>query len=811
MARRPLVSIALIYAAGLLAGRFLPAPFWPLLGISLLLAVLAIAISKIRPATLWPLVFCVGWAAFSLSTSALSPFDLRNICSRSAQMVIVRGELIETPVERIYQRNGKETAKTFARIRVNSLCRDGTGTFETAAGVVQVTSPGNPGQGFYGGQMIELSGVLAPPPRPAAPGLFDYGAYLEQQGIYFQLQCNADDKWRLLSGRAGPPWADRFLTWAQGTLSQGLPEQDLPLKLLWAMTLGWRTGLDSEVYDPFIQSGTMHIFAISGLHIALIAGILVGLLRVIQVPRSWCSFIVIPLIWAYTAATGWQPSAIRSTIMMTIVIGGWALKRPSDLLNSLAGAALLILVWDPRQLFGASFQLSFFVVLSLALFSPPLNEIRDQWLQPDPMLPADLVPRWRRILNSLLRNVLTMLNTSLAAWLGALPLTAYYFNIVSPITLAANMVVVPLSSAALACNLGSLACGSWLPALTELFNYSAWLWMSLMVKASHLAAAVPGGFFYIKPPSLLTLGCYYGLVVGAVTWGLKIAHRRRYWSAALVFLLFWGGWRGFSGSHQARLTVLPTQGGLGIYCSAAGKDGPILIDPGNSNAVEFVTSRYLHAEGVNSDLTLVLTHGDARHIAGTRLILDQFGVRKLVVSPLRFRSPPYRRLIDDFANMPSQVRQVGCGDVFGPFRVLHPQRDDRVNRADDGALTLASTLLGTRILLLSDLGREGQEALLNRGDGLRADIVIAGLPSFGEPLGDALLERIQPRLIVVGDAEFPASARAGPDLRARLTRQRIPVLFTCDTGALSIDLRPGTWQIRDARGAIVLPEGKRAR
>src|SRR6266516_4293447 len=82
----------------------------------------------------------------------------------------------------------------------------------------------------------------------------------------------------------------------------------------------------------------MHIFAISGLHIALIAGILVSLLRVLQIPRGLCGWMVIPLIWFYTAATGWQSSAIRSTIMMSVIIAGWAIKRPSDLLNSLAAA-----------------------------------------------------------------------------------------------------------------------------------------------------------------------------------------------------------------------------------------------------------------------------------------------------------------------------------------------------------------------------------------------------------------------------------------------------------------------------------------
>jgi len=116
-------------------------------------------------------------------------------------------------------------------------------------------------------------------------------------------------------------------------------------------------------------------------------------LRVLRVSRAWCGIVAIPAIWFYTAATGWESSAIRASVMMTIVIGGWALKRPGDTVNSLAAAAFIILLWEPRQLFEASFQLSFFVVLVIALMLPPLNKIFDRLWQSDPLLPVELLPR----------------------------------------------------------------------------------------------------------------------------------------------------------------------------------------------------------------------------------------------------------------------------------------------------------------------------------------------------------------------------------------------------------------------------------
>jgi competence protein ComEC len=250
------------------------------------------------------------------------------------------------------------------------------------------------------------------------------------------------------------------------------------------MTLGWRTAFTGDIGDPFLRAGTMHLFAIDGLRIALISGMLVALLRVLQVSRAWCGLIAIPAIWFYTAATGWESSAIRASVMMTIVVGGWALKRPGDLLNSLAAAAFIILLCEPRQLFEASFQLSFCVMFVIGLLLPRMNKISDGLLRHDPLLPNDLIPKWRRSLVQILRMLARYFSLSLAAWLGSIPLSALYFHLFSPISPLANIIAVPLGTLALMSNLGALICGTWLPFATELFNNAAWFFMSAMTGVS---------------------------------------------------------------------------------------------------------------------------------------------------------------------------------------------------------------------------------------------------------------------------------------------------------------------------------------
>ena len=197
---------------------------------------------------------------------------------------------------------------------------------------------------------------------------------------------------------------------------------------------------------------------------------------------------------------------------------------------------------------------------------------------------------------------------------------------------------------------------------------------------------------------------------------------------------------------------------------------------------------------------LVLTHGDLRSSGGAELLNELFGIGEIYTSPARFRSMAYREIVAEFEKQPRRHQIISRGDTAGCWQVLHPDATDDFERADDASLVLLGNFYGTRVLLLSDLGREGQSALLSRTNDLRADIVIAGLPDEGEPLCDALLDAAQPKVIVIADSEFPATRRAGPELRARLEQRGIPVIYTRTAGAVTILSRPDGWELRTMDG-----------
>jgi ComEC/Rec2-related protein len=799
--KRPLVAVVSCYAAGLLLAQFFQPPLIALFVSSFGLLAITLAWGRLRPFLIWPLLVLVGWTNLVSHTAIISPDDLRTLLGNNAALVTVRGNLVETPHIKIIERDDQETEHSLAQVRVTGLQRDDN--WQPACGSIIVTTPNPLPEKFFAGQPVEISGVIARPPPTLAEGLFDYRDYLQTRGIFYQLKTSSTNDWQLgASSLTRPPLTDRFLTWSKHTLALGLPVEDEPLRLLWAMTLGWRTAFTGDISEPFLRAGTMHLFAIDGLRIALISGMLVALLRMLQISRAWCGLIAIPLIWFYTAATGWESSAIRASVMMTIVIGGWALKRPGDLINSLAAAAFIILLWEPRQLFEASFQLSFFVVLVIGLLMPPLNKISDRLLRHDPLLPNELLPRWQRALTATLRMLSRYFALSFAAWVGSIPLSAKYFHLFSPISTLSNIIAVPLGTLALMSNLGALVCGNWLPWATELFNHSAWFFMVAMTDVSVFFTKIPGAFFYVPAPSWLGIGIYYAVLVGALS-GWLFAPKRRIWGVAVLILIgticFW---RWEQSRNETKLTVLPLNGGHCVFVDAPGRKNDWLVDCGNDSAFEFTLKPFLRAQGVNKIPRLILTHGDSRNIGGAESLNELFGVREIYTSSIRFRSRVYREIIAEFEKPPTHHQVINRGDTAGCWRVLYPDVTNDFPRADDNTLVLQGIFPGARVLLLSDLGHDGQSALLARTNDLRADIVIAGLPNEGEPLCNALIGAIHPKVVVIADSEFPATRRAGRELKERLAGRNVPVIYTRTAGAVTIVTRPKGWELRTMDGQI---------
>ncbi|MDP6795362.1 MAG: ComEC/Rec2 family competence protein [Verrucomicrobiota bacterium] len=797
--KRPMVRLAVPYIFGIAVADAGWLPFWPLLAACAATTALTAVLKVARPIRLLPLLFGLGLANQSYHLYRIPADDLRKQLDDGQQIITLTGRLATTPEHRVSEVNGEEFWRSMVKLAVSEIETD-TGRL-AVSGTVHVTAPFRLAKRLYAGRQFEVTGVIQRPPVAAATGMFSYRDHLARHGIHFQLRAKTQRDCRLLdeANPPAPPLSVRFQRWARDALAQPLGGDGDVVRLLWAMTLGWRTSLNGEVAKPFMHSGTMHVFAISGLHIAMIAAILVQLMRFIRLPRAACGLLLIPMLWFYVAVTGWQESAVRSSVMVTIVALGWILKRPGDLVNSLAVAAVLILLWEPQQLFLTGFQLSFCVVLTIAMFALPIQERIQNRLQPDPLLPPEL---WSWGSRFMVRIVTPLLAVSAAAWLGSLPLAASTFNLFTPVTLLVNALIVPLAGVTLAASLGCLICAVWMPFASGLFAHSAWLGMSGMICLSEVAAAFPLGHWYVTAPSAWLMWIYVAaLVVWAMPLMLKTKRLGTLALVGLAFVIF--AVESLAKRGEFRLTVLPLDSGSALYVEPHDAK-PLLIDCGSESGGRFVVVSFLRRSGYDAPPWAVATHGDRHHVQGFSSLAPEIGWPVVFINPTRFNSPYYKAMLDGLEESGRPPVIAARGNSITGWEVLHPTSGGRLPKADDNATVLVREVHGLRLLLLSDLGSAGQADLVGSGLDLRSDIVVASVPGVGEPLGQPLLEAVDPKAIIISAGTYPYAEIPSAALLDRLAKRGLPVFNTLTDGGIELKIRrTGEWQIRSMHGREV--------
>ena len=776
----PALGPTLLFAVGVGAAVWWGGRLEVLIFICGALLLLAVAWKRFRLAGILAALFFLGWTYHLERLQPHSRFDVRRVMGTNAELVTIIGEIGETPTFRLAETRGPWVGRTLVPVKVDACQR--SNSWMTASGTVMVTTPGVLPRPYFRGQRVNITGVLNRPPGPDADGLFDYRQYLLHQGIWFTLRTENPGDWQLASGhRERPPLSERFLPWAQSLLTRGLPD-DEATRLLVAMALGWKTPLAGEVNDVFMRSGTMHVFAISGLHIGLIAGILVELLRLFRLSRGWCGWVAIPLVWFYVDATGWQASAIRSAIMSSVIIAGWALQRPGQLLNSLAISGWIILVWDPGQLFQASFQLSFAAVAGLAILGPPRQAVLESKLRLpwDAFLPVDLKPQWHGWVNTPLRCLASALAIGLASLIASLPLTVHWFHLFNPVSLLANLVVVPLSSMALAANFASVLTGPILPILSEYFNAAAWVLMQGMLTASEWAARLPAGHFWTESPPWLWWIAYYWAVLGC-TLGWFITDRRRFIYRALLFsATFSAIWTWIRHRSEIRMVLLR---GDGLVQFDRGR--AIVFNGGNERMVEHVTIPFLRAHGVQRLDGLAVTGESVQQIGGFSNLMAEVRPKSLWLSSLAARSAATKRAIAAADSMGISIQRAAMKASNWGWTVLHPDGTDRFTRGEDRSMVLSTTVRGIRVIWVGELGRPGQRAWLERGVA-PCDLLVTGVPPNSEPVGTALLDALHPQVVVVMSDHYPANRRVKAATRERFNGLGIRAVYTEDIGSVSI-------------------------
>ncbi|VGO21242.1 ComE operon protein 3 [Pontiella sulfatireligans] len=311
--------------------------------------------------------------------------------------------------------------------------------------------------------------------------------------------------WEELSGprRYYPRvWGQALRERVAESLSKGIGRYPSQLAVYKALLLGYRKAVPSAINEQFSRTGTMHIFAISGLHVGMAGLFLTIVLQSIGVPRNWWGVWLLPLLLLYVVSTGMKSSALRAVTMASVYFLAPLFRRQPDVSVSIAFALILLLGFHPAEILSAGFIFSFIVVSFIVMgFS---------------VVPEGFVYRGRGWLNGAWAYVASLGITSVAAFIASMPLTSLYFATFSPVSLFGNLIVVPLTFCIVLCGWLSIV----LPVASEVFNYAALAFIDGLLGSTGWLAQLPGACWSVARPPLLASFLWYA------GWILLLVHAR---------------------------------------------------------------------------------------------------------------------------------------------------------------------------------------------------------------------------------------------------------------------------------------------
>ena len=742
--RNPLFGAALVALCGIVAAEFLGGSL--VLTLATLVLLLIVFLLTRRLIFAWLILAAAFYALHLFNLRPPSALALAARLGSNPTLVRASGLVIDEPRNREPSRFYRFTLQLDEIVIADTPMR--------CHALVVVAWPDE--SAAYGDR-VEITGTARNIGPPRNPGQFDLAGWLKRRGILSEIVLRDGRDGNVVASTGGN-WlvalSHRFRKWTQQQLRTDLEDDERVAAIISSMVLGTQDEAADQLAESFRQTGTFHLFAVSGFNVAILALLVQQLLQPFGLHRGRFSpVIIIPILVFYALVTGLGASSVRATMMAAVLLAAAWSDRPARLLNSLGAAALLILAWDTNQLFNAGFQLSFFVVFSLLALAGRINT----WLQPlgapDPFLPRGLLPRWRIYGDKARLQVTALLAASLAAWIGSTPFMLYHFHYLTPIGILANLVAVPLATVILGLGILSLL-GAWASTTwAALINNTNWLVTKLLLVSTNFFAAIPGGHFHCAWPEL----------------GAKPA---------------------------CEIVVFDFDRSSAIVLRAGSETW--LLGCGHGSDFERGLRPALYARGLDRVDGFVVTEGTTAHLGAMDEVLRQFPPERVIESPLAPRQPDRHRLHAALADSRRGKSIVWHGHAITlgggiEARVLYPPAGLERRISDDQALVLRLQLPdGRRVLFMSDSGFATERWLLENETDLSSDVLVLGRHSRDLTGSPEFLRRVAP----IGIVRHEHSRRFHKPDESFQAPAGVPTWNTAEEGAVTLRLFSDRTELR---------------
>lgn len=419
----------------------------------------------------------------------LPPDDVGRLTyDQRLNIAFVQGVVVSDPFVRKMARGEKTSFELFVeRIDVN-----GNSIHQRGKVLVNVFRR----EVFRYGDRLRITGKLHEPFDEGFSGRFSYREYLQRNGMRWILSVKRSALVEVIARGGGHPVGAQLLNLRRKL--QSILEEYLSAfeaGVVQSLVLGGRYYIPDRTRELFVQTGTAHILAISGMNVGGMAFLIFLLLNVLRLPRRAQITLTCLLLVVYCLLTGANPSVVRATVMAVVMLAALLFERQTDTLNALGLAALVILLSYPMSLFDIGFQLSFMGVFSIVYFYPKIYGLMEG-----------------RRLNRTVVVLLQALCISLAAWIGVLPLVAYYFQIITPVSILANVPIIPFVSMLFMLGVGLILTGVLCPPAGVLFAACIKIVLYVLMVIVEFFSRWPLGYFYVPEFDLTLIVVYYFVV-----------------------------------------------------------------------------------------------------------------------------------------------------------------------------------------------------------------------------------------------------------------------------------------------------------
>ena len=684
------------------------------------------------------------------------------------------------------------------------------------------------------GQRVEVEGRIRPIRNFQNPGAFDYEAYTARQNTFWTVSVPAGNPVRIKDGRCGSRLTG-FLFALRTSALQRIEKlyagNAYATGLMEATLIGESTKLQRIWTDHFRRTGTYHMLVIDGLHITVLAAFLLFLLRLCFVPQMYALLVTAAGAWIYALVSGFNAPAVRAAGGFTLYLVARYFYRRGRVLNLLAAAAMLYLLYDPNQLFDSGFQLSFLAVAVIGSLALPILEFSSQsYVQAlagivessrDPRL-APCAAQFRvelRLLADTLRCFLPIPRNWLLSGLAvacrliffayelavisaaiqiglAVPMAAYFHRI-SLTGVSANILVVPLLALVVPLGFIAIFTGLEFPAHLAGWLLNAGEWVADWHIRFEPDWRMPG------PPLWLAL-CFLAALL-FLAWTLR---RPSIWiggATGAVFvlfgLIFWHPFPPATPARQLELTAIDVgQGDSLLICFPDSKlmlvDGGGILSFGHATKPrldigEDVVSPYLWSRSIRQIDVVVLTHAHDDHARGLPAVIENFHPAELWtgVTPT---SEVWSEVQGQAHAQQVKIVPMEAGRSF-PFggtriEILSPPSDyipDDTPKNND-SLVMRITYGRRSFLLTGDMEKPMEVRLLADGQDLHADVLKVGHHGSNTSSTEPFLEAVAPAFAVISDGFANPFHHPHPAVLKRLAEHRAAILRTDVDGLISI-------------------------